>query len=162
MVDRHKQRGVDHDRRSSRIRGARANNLGARLHLVQRGEDPLGAAGICCLGFAAFGGFLWVNTLYLQNVRGYSALQTGLIFTPMAAMTALFGPVSGRLVAQHGPQSSLLICGTCMAAGALMLTERTPHTPLGWLLGAYTTFGVGFAMISAPTNNAALTAMPAR
>lgn len=125
-------------------------------------SGPFSAAAlICCLGFAAFGGFLWLTTLYLQNARGFSSLQAGLLTTPMAAMTVLFGPVSGRLVARHGRRSPLLISGVCMATAALMLTGLTATTPLGWLIASYTVFGVGFAMISAPTNNAALTAMPA-
>ena len=57
--------------------------------------------------FAGLGGFLLVNTLYLQNVRGYSPLLAGVFTLPMAAMTALFSPLSGRLVASRGARPRL-------------------------------------------------------
>ncbi|MGH3243708.1 MAG: DHA2 family efflux MFS transporter permease subunit, partial [Spirillospora sp.] len=66
-----------------------------------------GAVLIAISGFAAFGGFLFLNTLYLQNVRGMSALEAGLYLLPMAAMTAVFGPLSGRLVGSRGPRLPL-------------------------------------------------------
>ncbi len=52
--------------------------------------------------FAALGGFLFLNTLYLQDVRGYSALEAGEYLLPMAAMILVFAPLSGRLVAARG------------------------------------------------------------
>ena len=44
----------------------------------------------------ALGGFLFLNTLYLQDVRGYSALHAGLYTLPMAVVTAVCAPLSGR------------------------------------------------------------------
>ena len=57
-----------------------------------------GATVIAVCAFAALGGFLFLNTLYLQDVRGYSALHAGLYTLPMAAMTVVFAPLSGRIV----------------------------------------------------------------
>src|SRR5215475_11929172 len=57
-----------------------------------------GAIAIAICAFATLGGFLLVNTLYLQNVRGYSPLLAGAYTLPMAAMTAVFSPLSGILV----------------------------------------------------------------
>ena len=56
------------------------------------------------LAFAALGGFLFLNTLYLQDVRGYSALHAGLLTIPMAAMLGVLShrsragwwPAAGR------------------------------------------------------------------
>ena len=55
---------------------------------------------IAICAFAALGGFLFLNTLYLQDVRGYSPLHAGLYTLPMAAMTVLLAPLSGRIVAR--------------------------------------------------------------
>ena len=57
-----------------------------------------GASLIAVLAFAVLGGFLFLNTLYLQEGRGYTALHAGLLTLPMAAMICVFAPVSGRLV----------------------------------------------------------------
>src|SRR5262249_3941937 len=42
-----------------------------------------GATLIAVGGFAALGGFLFLNTLYLQDVRGFSALRAGLLTLPV-------------------------------------------------------------------------------
>ena len=48
-----------------------------------------GATVIAVCAFAALGGFLFLKTLYLQNVRGLSALHAGLYMLPMAVLTFL-------------------------------------------------------------------------
>src|SRR5580698_2232959 len=52
-----------------------------------------GATLIAVAAFAAFGGFLFLNSLYLQDVRGFTALHAGLLTLPMAALIPLFAPV---------------------------------------------------------------------
>ena len=64
------------------------------------------ASAIAVCAFAALGGFLFLNTLYLQEVRGLSALTAGLYTLPIAAMTLVFAPLSGRLVGRRGPRAS--------------------------------------------------------
>jgi MFS family permease len=63
-----------------------------------------GATLICVVALATLGGFLFLNTLYLQDVRGYSALHAGLLTIPMAATLGVFSLLSGRLVASRGPR----------------------------------------------------------
>ena len=66
-----------------------------------------GATVIAVCAFAALGGFLFLNTLYLQDVRGYSALHAGLFMLPMAAMIVVCAPLSGRILAARGPRLPL-------------------------------------------------------
>jgi len=119
-----------------------------------------GATAIAVCSFGAFSAFLFLNTLYLQDVRGLSALHAGLFLLPMAAMTALFAPISGRMVGSRGPRVPLVIAGSAMVLGALPLTMLTDHLGYGWLLGCYLVFGVGFGMVNAPITNAAVSGMP--
>jgi len=119
-----------------------------------------GAAVIAVSSFAALAGFLFLNTLYLQEVRGLSALQAGLYSLPMAAMTVVFGPLSGRLVASRGPRPSLVIAGVALTLSGLILTNVTAHTTMAWLLVAYVVFGFGFAVVNAPITNTAVSGMP--
>jgi EmrB/QacA subfamily drug resistance transporter len=119
-----------------------------------------GAAVIAVSAFAALAGFLFLNTLYLQEVRGFSALQAGLYSLPMAAMTVVFGPLSGRLVASRGPRPSLVIAGIALTLSGLILTTVTAHTTIAWLLVAYVVFGFGFAVVNAPITNTAVSGMP--
>ncbi|MEZ7124127.1 MFS transporter [Nonomuraea sp. AD125B] len=119
-----------------------------------------GATLIAVCGFAALGGFLFLNTLYLQESLGYSALHAGLLTLPMAALTAVCSPVSGRLVGTAGPRVPLVVAGVGLTASMLMMTGLTAHTPLWQLLTAYVLFGLGFGMLNAPITNTAVSGMP--
>ena len=62
-----------------------------------------GAVVIAICAFATLGGFLLVNTLYLQDVRGYSPLLAGVYTLPLATMTAVCSPLSGGLSPPGAP-----------------------------------------------------------
>ena len=110
--------------------------------------------------FLVLSGFLFLNTLYLQDVRGCSALQASLLTMPMAAGTALASPLSGRLTASRGPRPPLVAAGLLIAAAALTLTTLTPTTPWAILLLAYVLLGIGFGLVNAPITSTAVAGMP--
>jgi EmrB/QacA subfamily drug resistance transporter len=149
--------------------------LGALVALLlyePRREEPLlnlqffssapfaGATVIAVCAFAALGGFLFINTLYLQDARGFSAFHAGLYTLPMAAMTVVFSPLSGRIVGSRGARLPLLVAGLAIAASCAALTGLTNNTPAGWLFLAYVIFGMGFGLVNAPITNAAVSGMP--
>ncbi|WP_109126447.1 MFS transporter [Dyella sp. C11] len=115
---------------------------------------------IAICSFSAFSGFLFLNALYLQEVRGFSAFHTGLCTLPLAVATMLCSPLSGRLVGTHGTLPSLLVSGTATVVSALMMTQLTATTPMIYLLITYVIFGVGFGMVNAPITNTAVSGMP--
>ena len=108
----------------------------------------------------AFGGFLFLNTLYLQDVRSLSPVSAGLCTLPIAAMTVLCGPIAGRVVGARGVRGPLVVGGLGLGVGALMLVSLSADTPLGWLLGAYAIFGLGFGAVNPPITNTAVSGMP--
>lgn len=110
--------------------------------------------------FATFGGFLFLNTLYLQEVRGLSPVQAGITVVPLALMIVLCSPISGRIVGRRGPRLPLVIAGVCTIASCAMLTTVDPQTPFAWLIAAYVVFGVGLGFVNAPITNAAVSGMP--
>jgi MFS family permease len=115
---------------------------------------------ISVAAFSAFGGFLFLNTLYLQEVRGLSPVQAGLATVPLAVMTVLAAPLSGRMVGRRGPRLPLLISGVASVIACAMLTGLDPVTPFAWLFAAYLVFGLGFGFVNAPITNAAVSGMP--
>ncbi|HEY7015136.1 MAG TPA: MFS transporter [Streptosporangiaceae bacterium] len=119
-----------------------------------------GATVIAVSAFAALGGFLFLNTLYLQDVRGYSPLHAGLYMLPLAAMTVLLAPLSGRIVAVRGPRLPITAGGITTVAGGLMLTRVTADTSAGWLIASYLVFGIGAGMVNPPITNTAVSGMP--
>src|ERR1039457_4124700 len=151
---------------------AAAAAAAALVAVEHRREQPLldvrffrsapftGATVIAVAAFAAFAGFLFMNSLNLQDVRGFTALHTGLLTLPMAAMIALFAPVSGRLVASRGPRLPLVRAGPAIAIGALLLVRLGPHTSIGYLVLSYVVFGIGLGFVNAPISNTALSGMP--
>jgi EmrB/QacA subfamily drug resistance transporter len=115
---------------------------------------------IAVAAFAAFGGFLFLNTLYLQDVRGLSPVQAGLATAPMALMTVVVSPLSGRIVGRRGPRIPLVLAGVSMLVASGLLTGLGPDTALATLLVAYVVFGIGIGFVNAPVTNAAVSGMP--
>ncbi|MGW2420323.1 MFS transporter [Streptomyces sp. NPDC001709] len=119
-----------------------------------------GATVIAISAFAALGGFLFLSTLYLQNVRGLDALHAGLWMLPMAAPTFVCAPLSGRLVGSRGPRLPLLIAGTAMTASGVLFAAFEAETSNTTLLLGYVLFGIGFGFVNAPITNTAVSGMP--
>ena len=112
-----------------------------------------------CL-FGSFAGFLFLNALYLQEVRGVPAFRTGLFTLPLAIATFICAPISGRLVGARGARPSLVIAGTLISISALALTQLKATTPLAYLIVIYSIYGIGFGFANAPITNAAVSGMP--
>jgi EmrB/QacA subfamily drug resistance transporter len=122
---------------------------------------PFSAATVVAVAaFAALGGFLFLNALYLQDVRGYSPLHAGLLTLPMAVMTAVLPPLSGRIVAARGARLPLVVGGVGLAVSGVLLLALDQDTPLVVVVAAYAVFGVGFGMLNAPITNTAVSGMP--
>jgi EmrB/QacA subfamily drug resistance transporter len=119
-----------------------------------------GAVVIAICAFAALGGFLLVNTLYLQDVLGLTPLLAGVYTLPMAAMTAIGSPLSGRLVASRGTRPSLIVAGVGITSAGLILTHLTSGTATIVLIASYVLFGIGFGMVNAPITNSTVSGMP--
>lgn len=122
---------------------------------------PFTAATVTAVSaFAGWGAFLFMMSLYLQGERGYSAMETGLIYLPIAIGALLFSPLSGRMVGRFGARPSLLIAGVLITAASAMLSFLTATTPVWELLIVFAVFGIGFSMVNAPITNAAVSGMP--
>lgn len=122
---------------------------------------PFSAATVTAVcAFAAFGGFLFLSTLYLQEVRGLSALHAGVLLLPAAVATTVCAPISGRIVSGPGPRVPLVVSGTALAGASVFLALTDPATPLGVLAVAYGVFGIGFGLVNPPITNTAVSGMP--
>ncbi|MFD9126258.1 MFS transporter [Kitasatospora sp. NPDC059571] len=119
-----------------------------------------GATVTAVCAFAALSGFLFLNALYLQDVRHYSPFRAGLWTLPMALAMLVFAPLSGRIVGRQGPRLPLVCAGIALAASGLLLTRLAADSPASLLLAAYTLFGIGFGLVNAPITNSAVSGMP--
>jgi len=115
---------------------------------------------VAVLSFAAFSGFLFLNSLYLQEARGLSAAWAGLATLPIALALMVCSPLSGRLVGEGKARIALVVAGVAMGTAALLLTRLAENTPLAFLLVAYGVFGIGMGAVNAPITNTAVSGMP--
>jgi EmrB/QacA subfamily drug resistance transporter len=115
---------------------------------------------ISLAAFASFGGFLFLNTLYLQDVRGLSPVQAGLATLPVALAVVLASPLSGRIVGRRGPRLPLVIAGGSAVTACALLTGLDAATPFTTLFAVYALLGLGFGFVNAPVTNAAVSGMP--
>jgi EmrB/QacA subfamily drug resistance transporter len=115
---------------------------------------------IAVCAFAAWGAFLFMMSLYLQDERGFSAMETGLIYLPVAIGALVFSPLSGRMVGRWGSRPSIVIAGVLITASTVLLTSLNATTPVWQLLVIFAVFGIGFSMVNAPITNAAVSGMP--
>src|SRR5579863_6872295 len=109
---------------------------------------------------AAMAGFFFLSTLYLQDVRGLSALQAGLTILPMPAVMALCAPLAGRMVARRGPRIPLVIAGAAFTVSSAALSRLTGTTEHLYLVVTYALFGVGAGMMSSPITNGVMSGVP--
>jgi EmrB/QacA subfamily drug resistance transporter len=107
------------------------------------------------------GGFLFLGTLYLQDVRGMSPLFAGLHMLPMAAMMALGAVASSRILARRGARLPMLIAGLGLAVGGVLLSRLTGTSPLSTLIVTFIIFGLGGGVVNAPITYIAVSGMPA-
>ena len=110
--------------------------------------------------FSSFSAFLFLNALYLQQVRGFSAFHTGLSTLPLALAMMVGSPWSGRLIGRYGTRPSLYAAGTFFLLSTLLMAQLTRGTPLAVLLAAYALFGLGLGMVNPAIANSAVAGMP--
>jgi len=108
--------------------------------------------------FAMFSQFFFL-TLYMQNVLGYSPLQTGLRFLPSTVVIIVAGPIAGRLADRVGPRP-LMTVGLLIVAGALFIQSGiTIHSGYGLLLPGFVMMGLGMGLVMSPMSTAAMNAV---
>lgn len=113
-----------------------------------------GAVGLLLTASVLLGGLVFLNSLYLQLIVGRSAVETGLLFLPMAVALIAGSQWAALYVGRHGPRGSAVVGFAAIGLG-LWYLSRLPTTGdvlvdvlPGLLVGA---FGVGAALVSATT-----------
>ncbi len=107
-------------------------------------------------------GALFVMTLYMQEVRGWSALTAGLAVAPAGVVVAVAAPrVAAPLVGRFGT-APVILAGLTAATGAylllLLLAPRTSYPTV--MLPAFLLVGVAFTLAYGPLTMAATTGVP--
>jgi EmrB/QacA subfamily drug resistance transporter len=107
-------------------------SLDVRLFKDRRLSASVGAL---ALVFFGMGGVFFFTSFYLQNVRGYSALDAGLLTVPFAVGQLILSPRSAALVRKHGAKVVGATGMIVMAAAVAGYATLGVSTPI-WVLGA--------------------------
>jgi MFS family permease len=108
---------------------------------------------------ALFGAMILIP-LYLQQIKGYTALETGLILLPQALASGVGMPLGGRLFDKIGARP-LAFVGLGIISGALfILSSITSETGLGLIILSLVMMGLGMGLSMMPLNTHVLNAAP--
>ena len=113
----------------------------------------VGSAVITTSFFVMFG-WLFLFTLYLQFVRGYSPLEAGLATLPLPPALIIMSPRSPDIAARLGTGRTIALGFLLIGAGMAVLAPVTPDTPYVVLAAGMVLLGAGISMTSAPATTA--------
>jgi DHA2 family methylenomycin A resistance protein-like MFS transporter len=108
-----------------------------------------------------FYGQLFVLSLYFQDIRGYSALRTGLALLPEAALLIVASTISGRIMARTGPRAPMLTGLIVGGAGLLCLAAIDARTAYALLVAPMAAAGIGMALTMPAATAAVMEGAPA-
>ena len=129
---------------------------------VRNFKNPRLSAGAGSIGlaFMAMMAVMFILTQYFQFVRGYTPLETGVRFVPMAIGFMIGGPTSAMLTARFGTKRVLSVGMVLLSAfvGGLALVDQvTAYWVVGLLLVG---MGMSMAYVMAPATDAVMAALP--
>jgi DHA2 family methylenomycin A resistance protein-like MFS transporter len=110
---------------------------------------------------AAFYGVVFVQSLYFQQVRGASPLQTGLLFLPMTVLVAILNPTAARIALRFGFRVPIVGGQALMVIGLLGLAAAPADLPLWAVAALMVPVGVGGSFTVPPLTSLLLDAVPA-
>ena len=116
-----------------------------------RDRDRIGANLIMLGVGAALGGVFFFISLFMQEVRGYSALRTGMSFLPLTAVMLVATAAATKLIPRTGARP-LLAAGSVLTSGGLywlsLLTASSTYP--GGLLGPMLLIAAGLGLLFLP------------
>lgn len=108
-----------------------------------------------------FGGMILLP-IYLQNLRGFSALDSGLLLLPGSLVMGILGPITGKLFDTIGLKPLALFGIAVMTYGTWELTKLNMDTPYLHIMSIYVIRSFGMAFVMMPLMTAAINALPPR
>ncbi|MFE7408565.1 MFS transporter [Isoptericola sp. NPDC057559] len=108
----------------------------------------------------AFAGLSYILVLWLQNVRGYDAVEAGMLMLPSTLGIFLLIPLGGRLNARVGARLPVVVGLVVMSAGLLALGAIATDSPLWQMGAALVVVGLGLGLLSTPISATAVGDVP--
>lgn len=126
-----------------------------------RNRPYFGASAAAFALVGAYWSVMFFQSQYLQDVRGHSAVLSGLMILPVTVPMIFISPFSGRLIARFGARALMTVGMALGTLGLIALTQIDAGSSYGLLLAGYLPFGVALGLVYAPMSTGAMAAMPA-
>jgi EmrB/QacA subfamily drug resistance transporter len=141
------------------LREARVREPMLNLRLFRNPRLGWGTVATTLAGLA-IGGLAFLLTQYLQFVQGYTPLDAGVRFLPLAIGFGIASPVSQRLVPRAGTTRIVAVALAAVAALFAALSSVEPGTSY-WVVGAaLLLIGIGIGTVFVPSTDAVMAAVP--
>lgn len=103
---------------------------------------------------------IFMVPLLVQNVYGYSAMMTGLVFLPSAISTGIFVRIAGKYLDRKGPKMIVLVGLSVTCITTAMLGMLQLHSPIWIIFVLMMLRGIGLGLSNMPVTTAGLNAIP--
>jgi hypothetical protein len=117
-----------------------------------------------CAGIIVFGslmGAMFIGQQFLQNVLGYSTIDSGLAILPAAAFMVLIAPRSAKLVEAKGARFTLLVGYVCILLGFVVMLVFWREGSSYWDVGlGYALVGAGVGFAGTPASHSLTGSVP--
>lgn len=107
-----------------------------------------------------FAGLSFVLALYLEDVRGYSALEAGLLLFPSTVTILLFNPIGGRVAGRAGPRTPVALGLALLGLGTVVTGVLSPTSSYWVMLAGLLVLGAGLGLLSIPVSDTAVAGPP--
>ena len=132
------------------------------LRVFSIAEFSLSQVITCSMTLALMGG-MYILPVFFQNMRGFSAIQTGLMLLPSAVVTGIMMPISGKLFDKFGAKPvvipGLIILAISSFELAKVINLDTSKQTFIWIT-VIRSIGIGLAMM--PVSTLGMNAVPMR
>ena len=98
--------------------------------------------------------------IYLQNGRGFTAFDAGLLLLPGAVINAFMSPVTGKMYDRFGAKPLFIIGLILIIPSMWVVTDLTETTTFTFLMVRTIFLRIGLSFITMPLNTAGLNALP--
>ncbi|MFC4467781.1 DHA2 family efflux MFS transporter permease subunit [Streptomyces xiangluensis] len=105
-------------------------------------------------------GFFFLGLQYLQQILGYSPLQSGLALVTMAVGAMVFSPVAPGFARRYGMRAVMGLGMALIAAGLGLLAATADGGRLWPFLAGTSVLGAGIAFAATPATAAIVAALP--
>jgi DHA2 family multidrug resistance protein len=105
-------------------------------------------------------GAMFLIPMFMENLKGYSAMQTGMMMLPQAIVTGIMMPISGKLFDRYGAKGITIIGLTILTVCTYLLSKLTLDTSSSHIMFILALRGFGSGLCMMPIQTAGINTIP--